>query len=306
MKGIALAGHGGPEVLQWREDLPDPVAGPGEVVVRVAACGINHLDLRLRAGMKGVTLSFPHVLGSDVCGTVEGTGERVMVFPILSRWGGYAEKVAVPRADCLPWPEGLAPPLAASFPLVFTTAHAMLHARGQVKAGETVLVLAASSGVGTAAVQIAKAAGAKVTAVVGNEDKAFRVKALGADSVIVRTKEDFVAASGKDMDLVIDPVGGEVLAQALGTLRPGGRLVTCAVTAGPTATLDLRPFFMKRLSILGSYLGSRSDLEAALALLAAGRVKPVVDTVFPLREAAEAHRVLERGLHFGKLVLLVS
>lgn len=308
MRGVALVGHGGPEALQWREDLPEPVAGPGEAVVRVAACGINHLDLRIRAGMKGVSLPFPHVMGSDVCGTVEGTGERVVVFPGeailgLARWGGYAEKVAVPEAHCLPWPESLPAPLAAAFPLVFTTAHAMLHARAQVQAGETVMVLAASSGVGTAAVQLAKAAGARVLAVVGNDDKAFRVKALGADKVIIRTKEDFVEASGKDVDLVIDPVGGEILAKALGALKPGGRLVTCAVTAGPTATLELRPFFMRRLSILGAYLGTREDLERALRLLQEGKVKPVVDTVFPMQEAAQAHRRLEEGLHFGKLVL---
>jgi NADPH:quinone reductase-like Zn-dependent oxidoreductase len=278
-------------------------------------------------GLKGVALPLPHVMGADLCGTLEGTGEKVLVDPGLScgacercqgnlepecerfgilglaRWGGYAEKVAVPRTNCLPWPEGLAAPLAAAFPLVFTTAYHMLHARGGVKPGERVLVLAASGGVGTAAVQLAKAAGAKVVAVVGNEDKAFRVRALGADVVIDRSKED-VVSTAQEVDLVIDPVGGEILVQALGTLRKGGRLVTCAVTAGPTAILDVRDLFMRRLSVLGSYMGSRRDLEASLALLATGKVKAVVDTVFPLREAADAHRMLEAGKHFGKLVLV--
>ncbi len=326
MRGVVLQEHGGPEALAWREDLPDPKPGPGEVVVKVAACGLNHLDLRIRRGMQGVTLALPHVMGADVCGTVEGTGERVIVNPGLScgtcnrcqenlepecarfgilgmaRWGGYAEKVAVPRANCLPWPAGLAAPLAASFPLVFTTAHQMLHGRGGVRSGETVLVLAASGGVGTAAVQLAKAAGARVIAVTGSEDKAFRVKSLDADVVIDRSKGDFAAAA-REIDLVIDPVGGEMLSQALGTLRKGGRLVTCAVTAGPTATLDIRSLFMRRLSVIGSYMGSRKDLEASLALLAAGKVKAVVDTVFPLKEAADAHRILEAGKHFGKVVL---
>ena len=344
MKGAALVSHGGPESLVWREDLPEPAPAPGEVVVQVSACGINHLDIWIRKGLKGVVLPLPHVLGADVCGTVASVGagvsspkagDRVLVNPGLpcgtcarcaagresecpqfgilglKRWGGYAERVVVPAANCLSWPEGMAAPLAAAVPLVFTTAHHMLHARGQLKAGETVLVLAASSGVGTAAVQLAKAAGARVLAVVGSEDKAFRVLGLDADRALVRTAEDFVAAAlreteGRGVDLIVDPVGGEVLAKALGALDRGGRLVTCAVTAGPAATLDLRTLYMRHLSVLGAYMGSRHELEAALALLASGRVKPVVDTVFPMREAAEAHRRLEEGRHFGKLVLTAT
>ena len=142
-----------------------------------------------------------------------------------------------------------------------------------------------------------------ILAVVGDDDKAFRIRGLGADQAIVRSREDFVKASGP-VDLVIAPVGGEVLAKALTALKPGGRLVTCAATAGPTATLELKPFFQRQLSILGSFMGLRSDLEAALALLAAGKVKPVVDTVFPAREAAQALSMLEGGRQFGKLVLV--
>ncbi len=309
MKGIALEAS---NRLAWREDLPEPVAGPGEVVVRVSACGLNRLDLWIRKGQRGPT-PFPHVMGSDVCGVVEGTGRRVILAPGLpagailglQRWGGYAERLAVPEANCLPWPEGLAAPLAAAFPLVFTTAHRMLHARGNLKAGECVLVLGAGGGVGSAAVQLAKAAGARVLAVVGSEDKAFRVRGLGADRAIVRTSEDFVqAVQDETIALGIDTAGGEVLARALGTLAPGGRLVTCAVTAGETATVDVKRLYQRQLSILGSSLGSREDLEAALALLAAGKVKPVVDTVFPLREAARAQAMLEAGEQFGKLVLV--
>lgn len=197
MKGIALQAHGGPECLVWQDDLPDPAPGPGEAVVRVAACALNFLDVWVRTGRQG-GMPLPHVLGVDVCGTVESlgadagalkAGDRVIVFPGLpatdggapgilgkSRWGGYAERVAVPAANCLPWPAGLAAPLAAALPLAFTTAHHMLHARGRLVAGETVLVRGASGGVGTAAVQLAKAAGARVLAVVGDADKAFRVK----------------------------------------------------------------------------------------------------------------------------------
>ncbi len=307
MKGVTLEAW---NTLVWREDLPDPVPGPGEVVVKVSACALNRLDLWIVKGQRG-PVAFPHVLGSDVCGIVEGSGRRVIVNPALAgggilglaRWGGYAERVAVPEADCLHWPEGLAAPLAAAFPLVFITAHHMLHARGGLKAGETVLVLGGAGGVGSAAVQLAKAAGARVLAVVGGDDKAFRVRGLGADQVIVRSAEDFVQAAGP-VDLVIDPVGGEVLAKALGALNPGGRLVTCAATAGPTATLELKSFFLRELSVLGSFMGSRADLEAALVLLAAGKVRPVVDTVFPMREAARAQGILEAGELFGKLVLV--
>lgn len=327
MKGAALVTHGGPGAIAWRDGLPDPAPAQGEAVVKVAACALNRLDIWIRRGLKGVALPLPHVLGADVCGIVEGSGRKVLVSPGLpcgacercregrdsecpeygilglKRWGGYAEYVRVPESCLLDWPEVLAAPLAAAIPLVFTTAHHMLHARGGVKAGETVLVLAASSGVGTAAVQLAKAAGARVVAVVGNDDKAFRVRALGADVVIDRSREDFVK-SGKGADLVIDPVGGDVLARALGALAVGGRLVTCATTAGPTATLDVRLLFMRHLSVIGSYMGSRLELEACMALVATGKVRPVVDTVFPMRDAAEAHRMLEEGRHFGKLVLV--
>lgn len=340
MKAVFISQHGGPEVLH-AGDLPDPVPGPGEVRVRVRACALNHLDIWVRQGARG-GVRFPHVLGSDVAGVVEScgpgvdpafVGKRVLLFParscgaceacrkgteplcpayeILGRGipGGYAELVCVPARGVSPIPDGWDFPAAAALPLAAVTAYEMLFSRAKLAPGETVLVTAAGSGVGTAAVQLAKAFGATVVASAG-PDKLERLKSLGADHVVDRRSEDVAKrvlelTGGRGADLVCDSVGGEGFARLPDLLSPGGRIVFCGVTAGPTATLSLGGLFARRISLHGSYLGSHWQLAEILKLAARGKIRPVVDRVFPLAEAREAHRRLESG-PFGKVVLAIG
>jgi NADPH:quinone reductase-like Zn-dependent oxidoreductase len=342
MKAVVFERFGGPEVLEYRE-IPDPVAGPGEVVVEVKACGINHLDLWVRGGLPGLVPEMPHVLGNDVVGVVAsvGTGvatprvgERVLVLPTLScgecpaclagddhlcrrydvlgrkRNGGYAERVAVPARNALPYPGDLPWTEAAAAPLVFLTAWHMLVGRARVQAGEDVLVVGAGSGVGSAAIQVARLHGAsRVIATARGAAKAERARRLGADEVIdVREaplgKRVRELTGGKGVDVVVEHVGGEVFEQCVAALAKNGRLVTCGATIGAAATLDLNLLFGRHLSILGSWMGRRDELLAVLEPLRQGLLRPVVDSVVPLAEARAAHERIEAGEHFGKVVLV--
>lgn len=342
MNAIVYSEHGGPHVLRYIE-VPEPRIHAGEVLVRVRACALNHLDLWLRRGIPGVVIPFPHIPGSDIAGEVARVGEgvsnirvgdRVLLQPGIScgrcpaclagndnmcpRYtlfgymadGGCAEFVASPAENVVPIPAQLSFEEAAAFPLVFVTGWHMLITRAQLKPAETVLVLAAGSGVGSAAVQIAKAAGARVIATVGSEEKLDKAKALGADEVLMHSRSDFARdvkrlTQRRGVDVVIEHVGEATWAQSIYSLAVGGRLVTCGATTGYDVKIDLRYIFSRHLSILGSYMGSKAELFSVLDLLTRGLVKPVIDKVLPLSHAAEAHARLERREQFGKIVLQV-
>jgi NADPH:quinone reductase-like Zn-dependent oxidoreductase len=340
MKAAVIHEHGGPEVLRY-EEAPDPVAGPGEVLVRVRASSLNHLDLWNRRGLAGRSMPFPHILGNDIAGEVaalggplEGiaAGQRVMLSPGTSCGrcaaclsgqdsscrqyrilgyqvhGGYAELVRCPAANVIPIPDHIAFEDAAAFPLVFLTAWHMLVARAQVRLGEDVLVWAAGSGVGMAAIQIAKLMGARVIATAGRGDKLERARALGADEVIDHHQQDVAAevrrlTGKKGVEIVIEHVGQATWERSLQCLAHRGRLVTCGATTGPQGATDLRFVFSKQLTLMGSYMGSKAELLEAAPHFFARRLRPVVHQVLPLAEARRAHEVMQASEHFGKIVL---
>jgi NADPH:quinone reductase-like Zn-dependent oxidoreductase len=340
---IVLRTHGGPEVLVRETiDLPDP--GPREVLVRVRAVSVNHLDLWVRRGLPGLKLEYPHRLGADIVGEVEAlgpgargakVGDRVVVAPATScgvcerclsgqdnlcrqyailgehTQGGTARHVVVPDANLLPYPGDLPFTDVAAVPLVFLTAWQMVVDKARVRPGQTVLVQAAGSGVSTAAIQIAKLFGARVLATTASDAKAERARALGADGVVNYATQDFVAEvkklTGKrGADVVIEHVGGETLTKSVLATASGGRIVTCGATAGFEPTIDMRHVFFRQIEILGSTMGSRGSLFGILEHVRAGRLRPIVDRVLPLWDAREAHRVLEAREAFGKVVLAID
>lgn len=328
-----LKAFGGVENLSL-ESVPDPVAAPGEVLLRVRACALNHLDLWIREGLPGSKVKVPHILGSDVAG--EAGGRRVAVHPGLccgecpacadgresdcpdfgiigaygGSQGGYAELLAVKAGHLLPVPEGMAFTDAASLPLTLLTAWRMLKTLGELKAGQTVVVVGAGSGVSVAGIQVAKALGAVVIATTTDAAKVERAKALGADHVLTVPPADLPRevrrlTGGKLADVVLDHVGPALFMDALKCLRPSGRLVTCGSTSGPKVELDMRYVFSRQLRILGSRMGSLAEMRDAWRLVESGKVRPVVDRIFPLAEAANAHARLESRGQFGKVVIAV-
>jgi len=342
VKAIVFEKHGEPDVLRY-VDAPDPVINANEVLVRVRACALNHLDLWVRRGLPGVAIPLPHIPGSDVAGevaeigsgvTTVRPGQKVVLAPGVTCGkcpacisghdnrcrsftnlgymvdGGCAEFVKVPEVNCLPYPENLSWEEAASIPLVFQTAWHMLLVRAELQPGEDVLVLGAGSGVGIAAIQIAKFFGAKVIATAGTPEKLAKATALGADYVInhktQKIREEVRRITNKrGVDVVFEHVGTATWDDSLASLAYAGRLVTCGATTGFDAKLDLRVLFAKQLSLMGSYMGTKSDLHSVMRLVAGGRFRPIVDRVFPLKGAAAAHEYLESGAQFGKVVLSV-
>jgi len=342
MKAVLIPRHGGPEVLQYTE-TPAPKPGPNEVLVRIRACALNHLDLWVRRGLHGVQFALPLIPGSDIAGEVAEAGsgvarlqggEKVVIAPGVSCGqcaacaagndnqcrkytllgyglnGGCAEFVAVPEANVLPIPEGLSFEEAAAVPLVFLTAWHMLITRAQLEPGEEVLVLGAGSGVGSAAIQIAKLTGARVIATAGSRAKLDKARELGADEVIHHGEQKIVnevkrLTGARGVDVVFEHVGAATWEQSVLSLAIGGRLVTCGATTGFAAQLDLRYLFARQLSLLGSFMGSRGELYSVLKLVGEKRLRPVVDRVFPLAQVAEAHQRLEEREQFGKVVLRV-
>jgi NADPH:quinone reductase-like Zn-dependent oxidoreductase len=342
MKAIVYAEHGGPEVLRYM-DVPEPTIGAGEVLVRVRACALNHLDLWLRQGVPSMKIPLPHIPGSDIAGEVvrvgEGApnvrgGERVMLQPGISCGqcekclagddnlcksyrifgemvdGGCAEYVKAPAVNCVPIPEGLSFEAAAAFPLVSLTAWHMLISRARLKPGESVLVLAAGSGVGSAAIQIAKASGAWVIATAGSEAKLAKARELGADETINHSTQKIATevkrlTGRRGVDVVFEHVGEATWNESIRSLVSGGRLVTCGATTGFSGAIDIRYLFFRQISLLGSFMGSKADLLAAVEFLKRGLLKPVIDVVMPLEKCAEAHRRLENSEQFGKIVLSV-
>ena len=342
MKAIVFRQHGRPEVLQY-VDVPDSEPRPNEVLVRVRACALNHLDLWVRGGLPNVPIPLPHIPGSDVAGaiakigsevTTVRVGQKVVLAPGVSCGkcaacvsgqdnrcrqftnlgymidGGCAEFVRVPEVNCLPYPENLSFEQAAAIPLVFQTAWHMLIARAELQPGEDVLVLGAGSGVGSAAIQIAKFFGARVIATAGSDEKLAKARELGADHAInhksQKIRDEVRRITNKrGVDVVFEHVGTATWDDSLASLALAGRLVTCGNTTGYDAKIDLRFLFSRQLSLLGSYMGVKSELHTVMKLVAAGRLKPVVDRTFPLAEAGAAHAYLETGQQFGKVVLTV-
>lgn len=340
MKAVIFRRHGEPAVLEYA-DVPTPRPGPEDVLLRVKACALNHLDIWIRQGIPAYTIALPHISGCDAAGTIEElgqsvqglrVGESVFVNPGLScqrcvwcqsghenlcdSWGifgaktdgGYAEFAVVPAKNILRIPRVLSFEEAAAFPLVFVTAWHMLITRANLKAGETVLIHAAGSGVGHAAVQIAKWRGATVYTTVGSDAKIPKAKALGADVILNYQRENVVErikdlTQGEGVEVVFEHIGPQTWEESIRLLKKAGRLVTCGATSGPSAPLDLRYVYSRELSIFGSIMGTRRELEAITQLVGERTLKPIVDTVMPLREARAAQeRMLSRDV-FGKLIL---
>jgi NADPH:quinone reductase-like Zn-dependent oxidoreductase len=340
---MTLRAHGGPEVLHL-EDIPRPEPGPGEVRVKIAAVALNHIDVWVRKGGPAFHVEYPHRLGADVVGTIDAVGAGVDDLELGARTGvqpgvscgrcaqclagddnlcrryrilgentqgGYGEYLVVPRINIAPYPANLPWEQAAAGILTFLTAWQMVVRKAQVTPGQTVLVQGGGSGVGVAAIQIARLHGAKVITTVGSDAKIAPARALGADEVINYRTTDFAAAvrtlTGKrGVDAVLDHVGGDVLAASIRAVRVGGRVVTCGATGGFTPTIDLRHIFFRQVELLGSTMGRKADLLAVLEHVAAGRLKPVVHAVLPLAAAADGHRLLEERAVFGKVVLAVD
>jgi NADPH:quinone reductase-like Zn-dependent oxidoreductase len=343
MRAALFRRHGGPEVLEIGE-VPTPTPDAGQVLVRVSAVALNHIDLWLRRGLPALKIALPHISGGDVCGVVAGLGagvrgvpegSRVVLNPGIScgrcqaclsgrdnfcpdyqllgehNWGGQAEYVVVPAANLVPVPAvaaNISDAALAAVPIAFITAWQMLIDRAQIRQGETVLVLAGGSGVGSAALQIAKLFGARVIATASTEAKRAAARALGADETIDSSADNMVSevkrlTNRRGADIVIEHVGAATFPQSVVACAKGGRIVTCGATAGFEPVLNLRHVFWRQLSIMGSTLASKSRLFEVIDLVAAGRLRPVVDRVLPLADVAAGHRFLEDRAAFGKIVL---
>jgi NADPH:quinone reductase-like Zn-dependent oxidoreductase len=342
MKAAVLQAFGGPENLEY-QTVPDPVPGPGEVLLRVRACALNHLDLWIRAGLPGSKVKTPFILGCDAAGEVVAlgpgvadvaVGARCAVHPgrccgkcsacrdgresdcpqygIIGAYGGlpgaYAELLAVPAEYLLPMPPELSFESAAAAPLTFLTAWHMIVTLAGLRPGETIVVVGAGAGVATAAIQIAKRCGARVIATSTSAEKLDLAKALGAEMAFQHPPENLSKTvrkltGGAMADAVFEHVGGDVTGEALKCLRRSGRLVTCGATKDPIAPIDLRYVFDRQLKILGAKMGNLAEMRQVWSLIASGKLVPVVDRKFPLVSAREAHEYLAARGHFGKVVL---
>jgi NADPH:quinone reductase-like Zn-dependent oxidoreductase len=342
VKALCFCEHGDLDVLQYA-DVPDPELGPGEVLVRVRACALNHLDVWVRRGWPGLKLEMPHWTGADVAGEVAAVGgtvtdwdvgQRVVVDPGVSTCedeftrrgvhsvspgycirgeqirGGQAEYVVVSADSLLTMPDERDFPDAAAPLLVSLTAWRMLVYQAKLQAGESVLIVGAGGGVNSMAIQIAKLAGATVYALTSTEEKMAKARDLGAD-VVLNYREDlqwskalYKMTDRRGVDVVVDNVGQATLAQSMRAVARGGRIVIVGNTSGPKTEIDIRFIFGKQISIIGSTMGSHQDFRDVMALVWEGKLKPVVDRVMALSEGKEAFAALERGEQFGKIVLV--
>ncbi len=343
MKATVFNEHGSVDKLVYT-DFAEPEVSSSEVLVKVKACGINHLDIWVREGLPGVTIPLPHILGCEIAGEVASIGcevkvknlsigQRVLVSPGMSCGkcefclssndslcrefrimgyqvnGGYAEYAKAPAENIIPISDKISFEEWAAVPLVFLTAWNMLKTRGDLATGETVLIHAAGSGIGSAAIQIARLSGADIIATVGSDEKKVKARKLGADYVINYSNEDFADkvnefTDGRGVDLVFEHIGPETWEKNMLCLKRGGRIVTCGATSGPTVSLDLRFVFARQLSISGCYMGSRRELLDILKLIESGRLKPLVDSVFSLKDAVAAQTKMLDRKQFGKIVLV--
>lgn len=343
MKAAFFKEHGGPDRVEFG-DLPEPAAGPGQVRVRVKAAALNHLDIFVRSGILGIPVALPHVMGSDGAGVIESVGPGVtrvkpgdevvlnpgincgecefclsgehslcVTFHLIGEHiaGTFADIVVAPAMNAYPKPAGLSWEESAAFPLTFLTAWRMLVTKARVKPGESLLIVGIGGGVAVAALQIAKLLGLDVFVTSGSPEKLDRAKALGANAGIDHGGTDFSREirklTGKrGVDVVLDSVGKATWKQSIAAAARGGRLLTCGATTGPDPQTDLGRIFWNQLTVYGSTMGTHAEFAGMLKLFRDGKVKPVVDAVFPLSEAGKALRRLEEKRQFGKIVLRVD
>ena len=316
MKAVRIHEDGGPEVLRY-EDAPDPEPGPDEVVVDLRAASLNRLDLWVRQGLPSVPK--PRILGADGAG-LDQDGRRVVINPGVEHGdritvigehtdGTHAERIAVPASNVYELPDDVSFEEAAAFPLVFETVYRMLVTRAGLAEGEWVLVWGVGSGIGSAALALAKALGANVVATSSGDEKLAKASELGADVVVNHRTGDVVKtvkeATGGGVDVVVEHVGEATWHSSLQAVRPHGRIALCGATSGPNPPAALHRIWWKQLTILGSTMGTKADFEGAYELVRSGKAKPVVDSVFPLSEARAAHERMESGEQFGKIVLAI-
>jgi NADPH:quinone reductase-like Zn-dependent oxidoreductase len=344
MKATVFHKHGLPNVLSY-EDIENPKIDSDQVLIKVKAVALNHLDLFVRAGLPGLNLEMPHILGSDISGEIVElgsnvrtsleVGQKILVDPGISCGvcefcirgqeslcssygilgehyrGGYAEYVAVKPQNVIPLPTTGGPDFveASAIPLALMTAWRLLITKAKIKPGEDLLIIGIGGGVALAALQIAKAAGARVIVTSSSDIKLEKSESLGADITINHKttpdyhKEVYRLTKNRGVDVVLDSVGQATWTRSLKSLRNGGKLVTCGATSGSKAETNVNLLFWKQLEILGSTMGSMDELRTALKLVWNGMVRPVIDRVYPLSKAKEAHEALERGEQFGKIVL---
>jgi NADPH:quinone reductase-like Zn-dependent oxidoreductase len=327
VKAIRIHEDGGPEVLRY-EDAPDPEPAESEVLIRLRAASLNHLDLWVRKGLPSVPK--PRILGADGAGTVDALGpavdgyepgQRVVINPGIEHGsritvigehmdGTHAELIAVPATNVYPLANGVSFEEAAAFPLVFETVYRMLVTKAGVGEDDWILVWGVGSGIGSAALVLGKALGARIIATSSSDEKLARARALGADATVNHATAKVVeavkeATGGAGADIVVEHVGEETWQTSLQAARPEGRIVVCGATTGPNPPASLHRIWWKQLVIYGSTMGARGDFEGAYELVKSGRAKPIVDSVFPLAEARAAHERLESGTQFGKVVLTI-
>ena len=329
MKAVRVSRPGGLDALEV-VDLPDPVPGPGEQTLEVHAAGVNHLDLWVRKGLP--VAKYPIILGSDAAGIVRETGKRAVLSPATSCGtcefcssgdkplcvkytiygehvnGSQAQRICVPAENLIPFPDTLSFEEAAAAPLVYLTAWRMLITRGRLKPSEDVLIWSAGAGVGVAALQLAKFAGARVIATASTDEKCAKLRDLGADFVLNHAREDVVRrirelTSKRGVDMVVDYIGKDTWGRSVQIVRRGGRIVTCGATSGYDPAEDLRQIFFRQIEVIGCTMGNNKELTDALRPIFEGRIKPVIDSVLPLADVAAAHRRLEERAAFGKIIL---
>ena len=343
MKAVVLNEYGGADKLVY-QDFPDPIADVNEVVVKVRACALNHLDLLVGEGRAAFKTTLPHVSGCDAAGIIADTGknvnefkvgDKVIVSPGLSCFkcdaciagddnlcesfkifgasvnGGYAEYAKVPSHSVVHMPQTLSFVQAAAFPLTFLTAYHMLVNRTELKVGQDVLIIAAGSGIGTAAVRIAKLFGARVIAAVGSEEKVEQAILIGADDVINYSVDDFdkmvyELTGGYGVDVVFENVGTETWEKSVNCLAKNGKLVTCGSTSGTDVQMNLRSIYMNQLSVYGSLLGTRKEFFEIIKLMLTGQLRVTIDSVYDLQDVKEAQEKMIERKNFGKIVLEIN
>jgi NADPH:quinone reductase-like Zn-dependent oxidoreductase len=340
MKAAVIEKHGELDVLEVK-DVPEPTPGPDEVLLKVLCAGLNHLDIWVRKGRPGASLEMPHVLGSDAVGVVEAVGERVenvtvgedvVLYPGLgcgrcefcvqgrqnlctsfgivglNRPGTFAEKVAVPAANVYPKPAHMSAEEAGGFALAYLTAWHMLVGRARIRAGDSILIHGIGGGVALCALQLARLLGAEVIVTSSSDEKLRRARDLGAGHAIHYRKEDVAArvqdiTVGRGVDVAFDTVGAATWPLDFACVRRGGTIVICGITTGPVAETNLQALYWNQLTVLGSTLGSRAELGQMIRAVTVGKLKPIVDQVFPLERARDAMGKMEVGRQFGKIVL---
>ena len=331
MKAAVIRKHGGPDVLSY-EEITDPQPMKGHAIVKVNFCAVNHLDIWVRNGLPGKQVSFPHILGCDVCGTlVEGfgnfkKGEKVVIYPAVESgvprvsfsiiggfgkcWGGYAELIQVPQKNIIKKPSWLTDIESCALNVSYLTAWNMLE-RTKCKKGDTVLIWGANSGVGSAAILLAKAKGLKIITVASDERKDSSAKKLGVDFVIDRSKSDVTSevlkyTNQKGVDAVVDHVGAKTWPISLEILKVRGKMIACGTTTGADANVNIRSFYSKEATIIGAYLGERSQLVSLHKFMKLKKIKPIIDSVFDLKDTQLAHKKMENSSQFGKIILKIS